>query len=219
MNWLRKQSTTNESSPSFEWRALRILAYISGLVFASWMGALLYTASLDNFRDDFWLPNFEYPLWTMLGFHALYYLHILARRIHVSLLAFVVSVILWGNAVTWSWVYMGTEFGLSVALGGAVYIGYALAWSGSLIRMFSATSFISRSSLVTLALATPLAASGLAFGCWWWWIIRSDGYCKLTLPATGIATIVVSVAILATAAVVAWRARKIAHRILKPKSV
>ena len=196
----------------FEFRWLRWSTAISVFAPAVWWLLLAYDHSLG---DDFFLRYALMPLWIALLPACAYYAHLLAARLRLSLGAFVVLVIIWGNATAVAGAQLGWKAGVTAALGVSALFLFAITWGLSVARFLGCQGLIARAAIIVLGACIPLSVLTILV-CAWMSLVAylMNDYAWLVGNA---AAILVSLALLIGAMVLHRRAREAAGNLIAQK--
>ena len=112
------------------------------------------------------------PLWFVLLFVSAYYLHLILRRFRLSLSAFVVLLLIWGNATIAAFVFRDWETGVMTLLGVGALLGFAFTWSQSAGAFLEVKSRLKSAGLFVLAFLFPIAIPTLLIALALAWLNR-----------------------------------------------
>jgi hypothetical protein len=182
----------------FASRALRLWAFILILLPLGWWSVLAYLqgeGELAKFLYCFGLV----PAWGPLFFAAAFHLHLVIRRYRVSLGAFVLLMLVWGNATAFTWAVEGWQPGVTMGLGLGMLLGFGLTWASSVATFLGVERRFVLACLTALGVLFPpalvITVSSLALLVFALWL-RDWSF---AVAAGGV--------FLAAAAAVTWAAR------------
>ena len=202
---------------AFECRPLRMIAYISWIVAAMWYVGYLNDnlESLGSAKGTYFFDNLNIPLWTLLATHALYYTHLVLWRFRPNGVVLLVFLLVWSFTVFGVWSYLGSDFGITVALAAVLFAAYARTWSSAVITLLQPRSNFKRAALHALGMAAPVSVCGLVLTVWFLLRLRDYPEANIPIPITGVLFGVLCFVVLAIATFISWRARNNAWILLK----
>lgn len=186
------KTSVNRQGVCFDSLALRIVAYMAWLIPMGWAAAMIYWDPMSPV-GALLLKHVFVPVWLVLAPVVLYYAHLLAFRFRLSLAAFMVLILLWGNALAIAWACGGYEAGITVCLGLGALFGQGVTWGESISQILNISRSSGRVSASILGILAPPAVWALVFSLWIAWIAYSASDGLMLVASIGACTLALAI--------------------------